>query len=293
MLLKDLFEKFVREKTYIKNVSPTTVKFYNASWAITEKYLKAKTVGELSKDALNDLIVSWRSQAKQQPKSINTYISCLNSFFTWLKEEGHTSTHFKMAKLKVEQTIFRVFTEAHIKVLLRYQPKDYYDHRLWATLCLLLDTGLRISETLSLKDEDVNLEQLLLIVKGKGRKERYVPISEEMRKILYKFIKARDRLNINGGYLFPTMSCRTVSVRNFQRDMKIFCKKLGITGVRVSPHTLRHSYAIWYLVNGGDLYTLSRTLGHSSIAVTQIYLRSMGIEQVTSAHQQFSPLSKR
>lgn len=293
MLLKDLFEKFVREKTYIKNVSPATVKFYNSSWKIAAKYIKATTPAELSKDVLTDLVVDLRTKAKQSPKSINTYITCLNAFFTWLKDEGHTEAHFKLPKLKLEQTVFRVFNEGHIKMILRYQPKEYYDHRLWATLCLLLDTGLRISETLSLKNEDVRIDQQMLIVKGKGRKERYVPISSEMRRILFRFIKHRERLQINGGNLFPTMSGHPVSVRNFQRDMKIFCRKLGITGVRVSPHTLRHSYAIWYLVNGGDLYTLSRTLGHSSIAVTEIYLRSMGIEQVAMAHQQFSPLAKR
>jgi integrase/recombinase XerD len=100
-------------------------------------------------------------------------------------------------------------------------------------------------------------------------------------------------LQINGGIFFATTAGTVVSQRNFLRDMKIFCKRLGIEGVRISPHTIRHSYAIWYLTKGGDLYTLARTLGHSSIAVTQIYLRSMGIEQVQEAHQRFSPLARK
>lgn len=293
MFLKDLFEQFVRDKTYNRNVTAATVKFYRSSWAITEKYLKAKTVEELSKDILRDLIVDWREKAKQQPKSVNTYISCLNSFFTWLMEEGYTESHHKIKKLRVEQTIFRVFTEAHIKVILRYQPKGYFENRMWTMLCLILDSGLRISEVLEIQESDIRFEQSLIVVQGKGRKERYVPVSKEMRRHLFRFIKYKKQVGIDNKWLFPTATNRPVGQRNFLRDMKRFCERLGITDVRVSPHSLRHSYAVWYLMNGGDLYTLSRTLGHSSISVTQIYLRSMGIEQVTEAHENFSPLSKR
>ncbi len=244
MSLEELFEKFVNERIYLKNATDSTVKFYRASWKITKAHLNAKTPADLCKDALNDLLISWR-KARQSTKSINTYISFFNSFLTWLHEEGHTSTHFKLKKLKQEQTVFKVFTEAHIRVILNYQPRDYYDFRLWTTLCLLLDTGLRISEALNLKDEDIKFDQLVIVVKGKGRKERYVPFSPEMRKILWRFIKKRNVLRVNGGNLFPTISGRTMSQRNFLRDMKAFCKKLGIEGVRVSPHTIRHSYAIW------------------------------------------------
>ena len=268
------------------------MRFYRSAWTVTKKFTTIKEPSELYKDVINDLIIAWR-RAGQSPKSVNTYLTFINAFMTWLHEEGHVPTHIKIKKLKVEQTVFRVFNEGHIKLLLKYQPGTYYEWRLWATLCLILDSGLRINEALSLRDEDVKFEQLLIIVKGKGKKERFVPISEEVRKILYRFMKKRDALQINGGFLFPRTAQTQVGQRNFLRAMRIFCKKLGITGVRASPHTLRHSYAIWYLVNGGDLYTLSRTLGHSSIAVTEIYLKNMGMEQIQKAHQQFSLLSKR
>jgi integrase/recombinase XerD len=292
MLLEELFEKFVNERIYLKNVTDATVRFYRSSWAITKKFITVKEPTELSKDKLNDLVIAWRKDG-QSPKSVNTYISFINAFLTWLHEEGHLPSHLKIKKLRLEQTVFRVFNEGHIRLLLKYQPGTYYEWRLWATLCLILDSGLRINEALSLRDVDVKFDQLLIIVKGKGQKERYVPISDEVRKILYRFMKKRDALKINGGILFPTTLQTQVGQRNFLRDMKIFCKRMKIEGVRVSPHTLRHSYAIWYLVNGGDIYTLSRTLGHSSIAVTEIYLRNMGMEQIQKAHQQFSPLSNR
>lgn len=72
--------------------------------------------------------------------------------------------------------------------------------------------------------------------------------------------------------------------------MAVFGKKLRITGVRFSPHTMRHTFAVTFLRNGGDVYVLSRILGHSSITTTTKHLRSMGIDALAEAHQKFSPL---
>ena len=83
-----------------------------------------------------------------------------------------------------------------------------------------------------------------------------------------------------------------MNYHNLLRDFKMHCKALGITDARISPHGLRHYFAQHYLRRGGDLYRLSRILGHTNIATTQIYLRSMGIETIREAHQQFSPLVK-
>jgi integrase/recombinase XerD len=290
--MQELFAKFVKEKTYLTNVSSRTITFYWSSWKICAPYLPEK-VEDLNESALKGLVVSLREEKKQKAKSVNTYVSAINSFLTWLKEEKYTQEHFKIKKLKLEQTIFRVFTEKHIKTILDYKPTNAYEWRLWAILCLLIDTGMRIDECLKLKERDINFESLALIVKGKGGKERFIPFSPPMRKILIRYFKEKNKREVKSDLAFPSFTGNEQIQRNVLKDMKNFCEKLGIEGVRVSPHTLRHSFAIWYLVNGGDLYTLSRILGHSSITVTQIYLRSMGIDLIQKSHENFSPLTKR
>jgi integrase/recombinase XerD len=91
--------------------------------------------------------------------------------------------------------------------------------------------------------------------------------------------------------MFPTATGTKVSRRNMIRDSGIFCEHLGIHDARPSPHTFRHYFAISYLQRGGDIYALTRILGHTSVKVTDVYLRSMGIEDFQAEQQRLSPVS--
>ena len=97
---------------------------------------------------------------------------------------------------------------------------------------------------------------------------------------------------VPSGFVFATNQKTPVSLRNIERDMKAVGKRVGITGVRFSPHTLRHSFAVNYLRRGGNLAYLQRILGHSSISVTERYLRSIGIEDLKDVHSGLSLLSR-
>ena len=151
---------------------------------------------------------------------------------------------------------------------------------------VMLDSGLRISEALGLTGKSVDFENLVIKVKGKGGKERLVPMSPELRKNLYRYAKDKE------GLLFVTRTKTPVSVQNFQRDFKVLCGAIGIKGVRCSPHTLRHSFAVNYLRAGGNLEYLRRILGHSSLSTTQKYLRALGVEDLLKVHDGLSLLTR-
>src|SRR6516162_3323952 len=95
-----------------------------------------------------------------------------------------------------------------------------------------------------------------------------------MRKTLYRYAAKHSG---PGRLLFGTRKNTFVTVRNFERDLKVIGRKLGMTGVRFSPHTLRHTFAVAYLRNGGNLFYLSKILGHTSVTITQRYLQSLQI----------------
>ena len=122
---------------------------------------------------------------------------------------------------------------------------------------LLLDTGLRISEALGLTWERVDLDNLVLKVLGKGGKHRVVPISFECRKLLYRW---KQQQRGSGHLVFPTRSGIVTSNRNIGRDVKLLGKQAGIMGVRFSPHTFRHTFAVSYLRAGGNVLYLQRIL---------------------------------
>jgi integrase/recombinase XerD len=171
--------------------------------------------------------------------------------------------------------------------LVHYRPRSEGQKRLQALVLLLLDTGLRIEEALTLGRNQIDLDNLLLKAAGKGNKERVVPISSELRKVLWRHLQRQSH-----DLVFSTQRGGRLTQRNVLRDLKGLCADLDITGVRCSPHTLRHTFAVAYLRNGGNLFYLSRILGHSSVTTTQRYLESLGVEDLQAVHNRFSVVGR-
>ena len=148
-----------------------------------------------------------------------------------------------------------------------------------------LDTGMRIQELVTLRRADVDFDNLIFRVHGKGNKQRLVPMSIELRKLLFRYYSQNsfDRVFCTSRGTQPTQ-------RNLLRDFKLLCARLGITGVRCSFHTLRHTFACEYLRRGGNLEYLRRILGHAKITTTERYLRSLGIEDLQAVHNDLSML---
>jgi integrase/recombinase XerD len=225
------------------------------------------------------------------PGACNVYIRSMNSFLGWLHEGSYVTEPLRLRQLPQPKKVIAVFTEAHVQALIRFRPKGRYEWRLHALVCFLIDTGARIDEVLTASVSNTDLDNLVVKVRGKGDKERLLQISVEMRKILWVYL-SRHRFKVPSDYLFPTRDGNRLEYHNTLRDIKELCGRLGIEGVRLSPHGFRHHFSVNYMRRGGDIYRLSRILGHTSVSTTQIYLRSMGIEMVQEIHQQLSPLSR-
>ena len=158
-------------------------------------------------------------------------------------------------------------------------------------VCLLIDTGARIDEVLTALVSNIDLDQLFVKVRGKWDKERLLPISVEMRKSLWVYL-SWHRFKVPSDYLFPTRDGNRLEYHNTLRDIKELCGRLGIEGVRLSPHGFRHFFSCNYMRRGGEIYRLSRLLEHTSVKTTEIYLRSMGVEMVPEIQPGTSPLSR-
>ena len=290
--LSELFAEFLRERHYLKNISPKTERYYRQAWIAFQKHTGGEITAPdgLSKGKLGKWVVSMR-EAEIKPVSCNTYISAMNAFFNWLYENEVTPKRMKAGLLRVEDKTFRTLTEPQLKIIASYKPRNAGEWRTHTVVSLLIDTGMRIDEALGLLLANVNFEQALVTIRGKGNKERTIPVSFEMRKRLWVYVHKHRNKNPSP-YLFNTKTCGRMEYHNFRRDLLNLCATVGLENVRVHPHGFRHYYAVQFLRNGGDLYRLSKILGHTSIQTTQIYLRSMGIEALQEIHQQLSPLSR-
>jgi integrase/recombinase XerD len=159
-----------------------------------------------------------------------------------------------------------------------------------AMLELLYATGVRVSELVGLKHQDINLERGFLVVMGKGSKERVVPLGESAAAALKEYLAgARQSLlgNIGSDYLFISSRHKAISRQMFWERIKHYAFKAGIS-LTVSPHTLRHSFATHLLDNGADLRAVQVMLGHSDISTTQIYTH-VSRERLKKIHEKYHP----
>jgi len=155
----------------------------------------------------------------------------------------------------------------------------------------LLDTGLRVNELINLKIDNVWLEEGIIKVLGKGNKERLVPVGKQIRRLLWRYIThyrpepARPNLD----NLFLTRDGRSLTKNRVDSMMKHYGERARLSGIRCSPHTLRHTFAVTYLRNGGDVFSLQRILGHSSLEMTRRYCELADVD-IEKAHALASPV---
>jgi integrase/recombinase XerD len=276
----DLFKQFLDERTYLKGVSPATIRYYTCVRHTFEPIL-----AEPSKAGMLERVQKLLADGVS-PVSVNTYLRGFKAYVRWLHAEGCLKEPLPIRFLKTEQKVLATLTPDQVKRIIQYTPEGVYDRRIHTFVLLVLDTGLRLTEALNLTRDAVDFDNLVIKVRGKGGKHRLVPFSLECRRVVFRYLSRHDEAD----FVFSTRTGTGLTERNTARDMKELGRKLRITGVRFSPHTLRHTFAVTFLRNGGDVYMLSRILGHSNITTTTVYLRSIGIDALAEAHQKFSPL---
>jgi site-specific recombinase XerD len=132
----------------------------------------------LTKANFQQLVVQLRERGVK-PVTVNTYITALNAFALWLHQEGHAPDRVKLPKLKVEQRVLSVLDDTQMRALIGFKPKTFRQARTHLAVLLILDTGLRLSEALNLRHGDIDFDNLILKVFGKGQKERVVPFSPD------------------------------------------------------------------------------------------------------------------
>lgn len=153
----------------------------------------------------------------------------------------------------------------------------------------MIKAGLTIiSELCNLKTGDIFFKELeIRITKGKGGRARRVPFQQTCGKIIRKYLDVRGDLETDA--LFVNMDNEQISTRALQDKMQAYGRVANITGVRVSPHTFRHTMAKFYILNGGDPFTLRRILGHASLKMVDYYVELFS-NDIKQQHKKFSPV---
>jgi len=279
------FEQFIRERQYLANVTPATIEWYRNS-------LKWLRTDSPSQDDLKEAVLRMRAQGCK-PTGCNSVIQALNSYTHWINvgsesKCGSGCRHPKLAHLRVPDLVLPTLSESQIRLLVSWNPKRKCQKRLHLLVLMLLDTGCRITEALTLLVSEIDLDNLLVTLDGKGRKQRIVPFSLELRKVLFRFIKEFGRKPEL--LLFANRNGSKLGRRNILRDVKLLCRRLGFAPPSRTLHAFRHTFAVNYLRRGGSVFHLQKVLGHSTLEMTRRYANLM-TEDLQAVHERISLLS--
>ena len=228
------------------------------------------------------------------PKTVQCHVRVLKAFSTWLYEEEYTSTN-RLKNLKLPKAAVRIMEPLTLqeikKIVSSINRKSYSGERNHAVLVTLLDSGLRASEVAGIRLSNLNLGDGYIRITGKGNKERIVPIGKFVRMELMHYIE-KVRPHVCGGdcsNLFLTQGGRPMTLNTVKMVFSKLARSSGIN--RLHAHLCRHTFAINYLLNGGDIFSLREILGHSTLEMVNHYLHFTS-SQITAQHHQYSPMDR-
>ncbi len=274
------FENHLKEKGYSSN----TLSAYRNDLGQFFHYIGKKELAGIGLEAVRGFIASlYRGR---QAASIMRKVSTLKSFFRFLVRkkvlEGSPLDSVSLPKVPKKVPRFLIVDEAFKLVDSPTRQASKESARDRAILELLYGSGLRVGELVRLRTDQVDLEEGWVKVIGKGRKERMVPLISSAKEALQRYLKGMDTNKRGNSLRLFHLTERTV-----QRMVRRYGLKAGITK-RVTPHTLRHSYATHLLEGGADLRGIQELLGHSSLSTTQRYTH-VSLKQLMEVYDKAHP----
>ncbi len=309
MLLREVLNQYLMD-CEVRGRTPKTIVWYKQRIGFFVQIMGEQDIVELEQIQIGHLrqfvqyLLGSKANAHHPTKptqgqalsvlTVRGYVRALKVFFSWCVDEDllSVSPATRLRQPKAPVFLVQTFTPEQIDVLLAAcDQKTPIGFRNYVLLLLLLDKGMRISELCGLRLIDVYDRYVKVF--GKGRKEREIGIHPEVGKLLWKYVhKYRKPARPDETSVFLNRSGEPLKVSGVEEIFKDLKRKCGLEGVRVSPHTFRHTFAKMYLEHGGEVFKLSREMGHSTVQVTETYLKEFRSTEARREHTEFSPIGK-
>jgi len=287
--LQEVFDEFMAFKEATQ-LSPKTLRdyylhcnafIYESHNSLDEQLLKA------------DILKYFSAIPPTSPARFNHPYQYLSTFFNWCVEQEILSknpfTALGIKKKKDDGNVKPASIE-DIKTLLNSWDKTFYTGlRNYNITLLLIDTGIRTSELVQLRHKDFDKDSRQIIITkniSKSRRQRMVYLSQQTANSINQFIKVKPEEWED--WLFPSREGNQLNTHNLAREFNNACKKLGI---KITPYQLRHTFATYFIENGGDVFTLQDLMGHSELRSTRRYTEINSVQK-RKAHEAFSPLNE-
>lgn len=286
------FEIYLRD---VKRASANTVAAYRRDLLKLEKYMAEQgraSVDAVTTTSLNGYVLFLEKQG-MSTATVSRSVASIRAFFMYLLRKGRI-TQDPSEQIKpphVEKKVPEVLTVAEVELLLEQpsgtSPKELRDK---AMLELLYATGIRVSELIFLKIQDVDIHMSYICCHD-GDKERIIPFERAAKEALVRYMEqGMPSLNKDSDYLFVNYQGAAMTRQGFWKIMKHYAAKAGIDK-DITPHMIRHSFASHLVDNGADLKAVQEMLGHSDISTTQIYMKRNAV-RLKEIYDQAHPRAK-
>ena len=279
--MQDAITRFLRYLKVERNASELTIKSYREDLTSLTEFLEhshgqVPAVASISPLQLRDFVAAL-NEAGYAPSSVSRKLASLRSFFRFAQREGLVQQNpaKPLRNPRRRRKLPHFLTTDEISKLLNAPPKNrpagLRDRAIFETM---YSAGLRVSELVGVNEGDLDLEQGIVRVRGKGKKERLAPLGRYAIGAIKRWLKARKLSNkVKAGHDAPVFLNKfgeRITTRSVARMLDKYLKETGLD-IRTSPHTLRHSFATHLLDNGADIRSVQELLGHKSLITTQIY----------------------
>ena len=291
MKISEAKDEFLRYLLIDKGYSNNTIDSYKNDLNKFLSYVKDIDINNVELVKIKDFIKEENDENKSE-KSISRIISCLKSFYKFLLIEKIVEYNpmDSIYMPKISKSLPKILTEEDVLKLLDINLTDSYSYRNKAMLELMYATGIRVSELVNLKLQDIDLSEDIIRTFGKGSKERVIPIGDYAKEYMIKYLNDYRPLMLKrklSEYVFLNNHGNKMTRQGFFKIIKKIAIEKGIKQ-ELSPHTIRHSFASHLLKYGADLRTIQELLGHSDISTTQIYTHITN-EELKNNYKTFHP----
>ncbi len=284
MKLQAVIDQFLQERL-ASRYSPLTIRDYKVTFKKLQEFMGEVEFEAITRDRLLSFMAS---QTQISATTLRNHHADLSALFQWALKEGlcNENPMKTIQAPKPEKKVVVPFTRNEIQAILEAAGQSLYPLRDRAIILLLLDTGIRASELTEMKIKDLNRRTSHIVVFGKGRKERYIPISEGTFEKIEEYLSTRKDTRPNAP-LFALKCEKKIDRVKLRRILAELGNKAGVN--RVYPHRFRHTFAIQFLRNGGNIYTLQHILGHTTLGMVKRYLAIAQVD-MDRDHELASPV---
>jgi integrase/recombinase XerD len=291
---EELVDRFLDAIWMERGLSQNTLGAYRADLMTLGRGLsrQEKSIDKADKADLLAFIAG-RVEGGAKPRSTARQLSSFRRFFRYIMREGlrESDPTADIEMPRIGRSLPKTLTEEEVEALLNApNTEEPLGHRDRTMLELLYATGLRVSELINLRQSQINFNQGVLRIIGKGDRERLIPLGDESQRWLQDFIdgpRMEILLERQTDYLFPTRRGNRMTRQAFWHIIKRYAEKANIRN-KLSPHSLRHAFATHLLNRGADLRVVQLLLGHSDLSTTQIYTH-VARERLKDLHGEHHP----